>query len=280
MTAPTSMQWVRAAAGRLTVGSERLAATRARAVVAWVRDTWARTMGWLGEASGIAWAVRLAALLAAAWMLRKIGVAVGGAAARRLDASPWLMWPALALWIIAAWRAGHPDKDPSKPPEAPPAGTPKATRTGPAAGLTVDQIRALLHAAFRTDDQAHVAVLADRLTEATGRAWTAADVRAAAETAGARVEKNVRMPGHNPSTGIRRSTLPDPSPTPPPGPVDGVVVAGQPTPTEAATTTATPPADTPREGVRVEPIGDTGHLIVRHPADAARRHTLTPGVAR
>ncbi len=267
MTAPTSMQWVRAAAGRLTVGSERLAATRAQAVVAWVRDTWARTMSWLGEASGIAWAVRLAVLLAAAWVLRKVGVAVGGAAARRLDASPWLMWPALALWIIAAWRAGHPDKDPSKPPEAP-AGTPDATGTGPAAGLTVHQIRALLHDALHTDDQAHVAVLADRLTEATGRAWDAADVRAAAEAAGARVERGVRMPGRSPSTGIRRHTLPTPSPTPPPEPVAGVVVAGQEPATGAATATATPPA-TPHPSDE-----ERGFRIVQDTDNPHRHHVI------
>ncbi|KUH38398.1 hypothetical protein ATE80_13090 [Streptomyces kanasensis] len=34
------------------------------------------------------------------------------------------------------------------------------------------------------------------------------------------------------------------------------------------------PESDPREGIRVEPIGDTGHLIVRHPADATRHHAI------
>ncbi|MFC9700909.1 hypothetical protein ACFTWD_09480 [Streptomyces sp. NPDC056943] len=263
MSAPTSAQWLRAAAARIVHGSEILARDRTRRLVGWVRSVWRRTMDWLGAASGFAWAVRLAVLLAAAWVLRKIALGLAGAVARRLEASSSLMWIALALWLIAAWRAGNPKRGPA--PAA--AVMEEPTGEGPAEGMTVDEIRALLIAVFRLDPQVHVAVLAERLTETTGRPWSAADVRAAVETAGARVETGVRMPGMNPSTGVRRSTLPDPSPTPPPGPVDPVVVAGQPSPTGPATATPTAPPTGPGAGA------GKGFTIVDDPTNP-NRHTV------
>ncbi|MFI1889836.1 hypothetical protein [Streptomyces jumonjinensis] len=283
MTAPTTKEWLRAAAGRLSAGSQELTRTLLRKIIKWVRKTWKRTMDWLSDATGIAWAVRLAVLLAAAWLLRKIGVGIAGAAARRLDASPWLMWPALGLWIIAAWRAGHPDKlaeaakkRAEKKDKKPAADTPAGPSEGPAKNMTIDQIRTLLHTAFGDDDQAHTAVLAERLAQITGEEWTAAYVRAAAQAAGATVEKGVRMPGRSPSTGIRRATVPapspDPSPTPPPGPVDGVVVAGQKPATGAATATptgpATAPPEVPGEGftITADPANPHRHHVVHHPS--------------
>ncbi|MGW1246940.1 hypothetical protein [Streptomyces sp. NPDC002535] len=263
MSAPTSAQWLRAAAARIATGSQILARDRTRRLVGWVRSVWRRTMGWLGEASGIAWAVRLAVLLAAVWVLRKIGVALAVAVARRLETSSWLLWPALALWLIAAWRAGNPKRGPA--PAA--AAAEEPTGEGPAAGMTVDEIRTLLITVFRLDPQAHVAVLAERLTEITGRPWSAADVRAAVETAGGRVEKGVRMPGRSPSTGVRRATLPDPSPTPPPGPVAGVVVAGQEPSTGPATATPTSPP-TPAE------VGAGGRFTIIDDPSNPYRHTV------
>ncbi|MER7833496.1 hypothetical protein [Streptomyces sp. NPDC095602] len=252
-----------AAAARLAHGTAQLAQRLGERATAWVRagrrddlEGWRAALGCL---------VRAALLAGGLWLLW-----------RAVRALPALMLILVPLGLLAAWRVGHPSKAPGKALSGSPAGTPDTARSGPTAGLTVDQIRALLHEAFGTDDQAHTAILADRLTTTTGRAWDAADVRAAAEAAGARVEKNIRMPGLNPSTGIRRSTLPAPSPTSPLGPVDGVVVAGQPTATGAATATATPPTDTPREGMRVAHIGQAGR-IVYDPAESTRHHTLTPG---
>ncbi|MFE1349834.1 hypothetical protein [Streptomyces sp. NPDC058757] len=264
MSAPTSTQWLRAAAARITLGSGVLARERTRRLVGWVRSVWRRTMGWLGEASGIAWAVRLAVLLAAAWVLRKIGVALAAAVLRRLESSPWLMWPAVALWLIAAWRAA----DPKRRGPAPAAAAEPVPEEGPAAGLTPDEIRALLIAAFKLDPQVHVTVLAERLTEATGRPWSAADVRAAVGAAGGRVDTGVRMPGRSPSTGVRRASLPDPSPATPPPPVEGVVVAGQDPSTGAATATPTGPA-TASPGRRPDIVQDPDnphHWLVKERA--------------
>ncbi|MFC8491799.1 hypothetical protein ACFUJU_13550 [Streptomyces sp. NPDC057235] len=266
MSAPTSAQWLRAAAARIATGSEILARERTARLVKWVRSVWQRTMGWLGEASGIAWAVRLAVLLGAAWVLRKIALGLAGAVARRLEATPSLMWIALALWLIAAWRAGNPKRGPA--PAA--AEEPEPETEGPLAGLTVDEIRALLIDILGPDPQAHLKVLAERLTEATRQPWEAADVRAAVERAGGRVEKGVRMPGRTPSTGVRRKTLPDPSPTPPPPPVEGVVVAGQEPSTGAATATPTAPATADGEGpgkrftILDDPADPARHTVINH----------------
>lgn len=272
MSAPTSAQWLRAAAARIAAGSQILARERTRRLVRWVRSVWKRTMAWLGEASGIAWAVRLAVLLAAAWVLRKIGVALAVAVARKLETSSWLMWPALALWLIAAWRAGNP----KRPAPAAAAEEEPVAEDGPAEGMTVDEIRALLITVFRLDPQVHITVLAERLTETTGRPWEAADVRAAVETAGGRVERGVRMPGRSPSTGVRRTTLPDPSPAPPPSPVAGVVVAGQEPPTGPATATptaSTTPAEERGAAPRVTAIGQGG-TVVHDPTETIRHHPV------
>ncbi|MFF7851906.1 hypothetical protein ACFZDF_30605 [Streptomyces sp. NPDC007910] len=272
MSAPTSAQWLRAAARRIAKGSEILALERTKRLIGWVRSVWARTMTWLGEASGIAWVVRLAVLLGAAWLLRKIALGIAGAVARRLEATPSLMWIALALWLIAAWRAG----DPKRPAPAVAEAEEPAAEEGPLAGMTVDEIRALLIDMLGTDAQVHLKVLAERLTGATRRPWETADVRAAVERAGGQVEKGVRMPGRTPSTGVRRKTLPDPSPTPPPPPVEGVVVAGQEPSTGAATATPTAPATpTPERGEerRAQPIGQGG-VVVHDPAETVRHHAV------
>lgn len=266
MSAPTSAQWLRAAAARLVVGSRILARGRARGLILWARSVWKRAMAWLGASTGVTWAFRLAVLLAAAWLLRKIGLSLAAVVARQLESSPWLMWPALALWLIAAWRAGD-SKRPA--PAAAGAEEPKAGE-GPAEGLTVDEIRALLIAVFGLDPQAHVKVLAERLTEATGRPWSAADVRTAVETAGGRVETGVRMPGLNPSTGVRRSTLPAPIPAPPLPPVEGVVVAGQDASTGPATATPTGPTTRREAGVGErftivdDPSNPYRHTVIHH----------------
>ncbi|MFC8583309.1 hypothetical protein ACFUGD_01850 [Streptomyces sp. NPDC057217] len=273
MSAPTSAQWLRAAAARIAKGSELLALERTKRLIGWVRSVWARTMGWLGEASGIAWAVRLAVLLGTAWVLRKIGLGIAGAVARRLESTPSLMWIALALWLIAAWRAGNPKRGPASAA----AEAEEPAVEGPLAGLTVDEIRALLIKVFGPDPQVHVAVLAERLTGATGSGWEAADVRAAVEAAGGRVERGVRMPGRTPSTGVRRKTLPDPSPASPPPSVEGVVVAGQDSSTGAATATPTGSATpAPERGgePRVKPVGQGG-VVVHDPAETVRHHKIT-----
>lgn len=225
MTAPTSHEWIRAAATRLTLGSQRLTAHLTRRVAAWIRDTWRRTNEWLADASGIAWALRLTVLLAAAWILRKVGVSAAAAAARRIDSSPWLLWPALALWIIAAWRAGHPDWQPRSGPQAAAAEAPEPEPEPEAVSLAKEHppgpsLDDVVSAARELGTpHVHLAAIDTRLGAPKGTArqvFTAAGIPIA----------DVRMQGRGTSTGVRGEDIP-PLSSPSPEGAGDVVGAGQ-----------------------------------------------------
>jgi hypothetical protein len=220
VTVPTSAQWVRAAADRLSLGSRRLMAHLASRIIAWIRDTWRRTTEWLSDASGIAWALRLAVLLAAAWVLRKIGVSVAAATARRIDRSSWLLWPALALWLIAAWRAGNPGWGPASGAAEVSEPEPDAVSLAeehPAAGPTLDDV---FTAARRLGTpHVHLAAIDDRLGTPAGTA------RRLLTEAGVPIS-DVRMRGRGTSTGVRGRDIP-PLPCPSRSPTVGVGGAGQ-----------------------------------------------------
>ncbi|MFG2617795.1 hypothetical protein ACGFXC_09200 [Streptomyces sp. NPDC048507] len=223
MTAPTSAQWIRAAAARLTLGSQRLTVHLTRRIAAWLRDAWRRTNRWLSDATGIAWAFRLAVLLAAAWLLRKIGVSVAAAVVRRLDSSAWLLWPALGLWLIAAWRAGHPDRAPGPAPAAAEAPVPEA-QPDPVSlakdhppGPSLDDV---LAAARKVGTpHAHLAAIEECLKAPAGTA------RRLLTKAGIPIA-DVRMQGRGTSTGVRGADIP-PLADPSRGAVVDAVGAGQ-----------------------------------------------------
>ncbi|MEU3447234.1 hypothetical protein AB0H29_08385 [Streptomyces thermolilacinus] len=243
-----------AAAQRLTQGTAQLAQRLGERATAWVRagrrddlDGWRAALGCI---------VRAALLAGGLWLLW-----------RAVRAFPALMFLLVPVGLAAAWRVG---RSPHPTTAATTGAAPAADEQQPDVDLP-----GAVRAAAGPHSGAHLKVLAAHLTKTTGREWDIAAVRAACRAAGIPIDQ-VRM-GTGPksvTSGVRLKDLPDPPPTPSPAPAVAVVVAGQPTPTGATTATTTDPADTPREGVRVEPIGDTGHLIVRHPADAARRHTL------
>lgn len=260
MTAPTSAQWVRAAATRLTLGSTRLSVHLTRRIAAWIRHTWQRTTAWLGDATGIAWALRLAVLLAAAWILRKLGVSVATAAARRIDSSPRLLWPALALWIIAAWRAGHPDWQPTpaaaaaeeqEPEEPAPVSLAKDhDRAGPRLDDVLTAARTL------GTPHVHLAAIEEHLKTPRGA------VRPVLTAAGIPIA-DVRMQGRGTSTGIRGSDIPPPAP-PSEGFAVGVVGAGQ----TANNSNNNAPGDPCQKGL------DGGYTfrVVDDPDNPARHH--------
>ncbi|MFD3802628.1 hypothetical protein ACFWTC_03145 [Streptomyces sp. NPDC058619] len=223
MTAPTSRAWAQAAAARLTLGSKRLTSHLTRRIAAWIRNTWQRTMAWLSDATGLAWAVRLCVLLAAAWILRKVGVSIAAAAARRIEASAWLLWPALALWIIAAWRAGHPDWKPRPAPAAAEEPEPEAepetvslAKDHPV-GPTLDDV--LAAARKLGTPHVHLAAIERHIKAPRGT------VRPVLVEAGIPIS-DVRMKGAGTSTGIQDSDIP-PLSSPSPEGVGGVVGAGQ-----------------------------------------------------
>ncbi|MEU4947709.1 hypothetical protein [Streptomyces lavendulae] len=225
MNAPTSAQWIRAAAARLTLGSQRLAEHLVRRTAAWVRSVWTRTRKWLDDASGIAWVVRWVVLLVAVWELRKIGVNVAAAAARRLDRSPGLLWLALGLWLIAAWRAGHPDWKPRPAPAAAEEPEPEPEEESETVSLAKEHpagpsLEDVL-AAARTlgTPHVHLAAIDERVKAPAGTA------RRLLTEAGIPIA-DVRMQGRGSSTGVRGADIP-PLSYPSPGGVGDAVGAGQ-----------------------------------------------------
>lgn len=228
---PTTAEWLRTALDRVCVGSGRLFWHHTRRSVAAGRRLWARCAAWLGESSGLAWGCRAAALGVAGLVAGRVALALGASIARRVDSARWLVYPAAAVWLIAAYRAGHPDWKPKRPTPAPAApdeqpepgdepdddsGT--ADRAAPGPPLpTRDQLAATLHRIGTP--HCHTAALAEALGIPTDRA------REALAAAGIPTD-TVRMKGRGSSTGVRAADFP-PLPRDGEGSPVGVVAAGQ-----------------------------------------------------
>ncbi|MFK0062634.1 hypothetical protein ACIQTN_25830 [Streptomyces werraensis] len=267
MSAPTTMQWIRQAARRLSTGSARLATHLLARAIGGARAVWRRAVGWLGETSGLSWLLRLAVLLAVAAVLRKIVTALAVALYARVEAgsTPWLLWGTAGLWVVAAYRcgrddwtpktrAGEPSEDSEQQPEEPAVEAP--TLAGPPPVSPVE-LAAAVHAIGTP--HAQLRPLAEHLGTTTDA------VRAAAAGMGWPV-KDVRMAGRSSTAGLRADEAP---PLPSPGPSRGVVGAGQ----AADDNDDDASGEGRREGLRKEPIGQSA-FILRDPAEAVRHHTV------
>ncbi|MFD6620071.1 hypothetical protein ACFWFB_33050, partial [Streptomyces albidoflavus] len=221
--APSTMQWIRRAGQRLSTGSSRLATHLAARMLARARRLWHSCYGWVSAVSGIEWLIRMAVLVAVAWVVRKIGetVAVGASRTVADGGAPWLMWGSLIVWILAAYRCGHPDWKPKPLPEDEP--TEEAAEESeeeqpvaaqaPAGRPPVSPVA--LVAAVRDIGTPHAQLRP--LAEYLGTTTDA--VRAAA----AELEwpvKDVRMDGRSSSAGLHWGDCPYPPPLPP---LSGVV---------------------------------------------------------
>ncbi|MCG0062254.1 hypothetical protein L0F81_02945 [Streptomyces tricolor] len=269
MSAPTTAQWLRAAADQIAVGSTRLATDRARRTIQWLRRSIRRARAWVGEASGFDKALRLALLAAGVWILRKVGVRLGGWAYGRIESGAWwwLLTACTVVWTVAAYRAGRADWTPKQPQlepadaapdEEPPAEGEQpqpAVEQAPAGPPPVSPVA--LVAAVRDIGTPHAQLkpLADHLGTTTDA------VRAAARRMGWAV-KDVRMAGRSASAGLRWDEVPSP---PPADPFPGVVGAGQPADDNDDDTDE----EGPEKGVRV--VRTDGGLIVYDLADTHRR---------
>ncbi|MFF5670277.1 hypothetical protein ACFY8S_09090 [Streptomyces hygroscopicus] len=269
----TTMEWIRAAAQRISRGSGRLCWLIARRVTsrgaARARAWGSGITSWLSEATGPAWLLRLALLVGAAAVARKILLAFGRSLGHA-HAPEGLMWVLALVWLIAAWRIGRPDWQPpteqkteqapieetaEKPDEDAEDEPPAEPHTRPAPP-TLDQLRAAV--AEIGTPHAHVAALAEHL-------GTTADlVRERLAAAGIPVDA-VRMKGRGSSTGVRAEDLP-PLSGPSSAPPGGVVAAGQ----SANNDNNNAEDGAPEKGLRVERIGQSG-AIIRDPAETARR---------
>ncbi|MEU6597876.1 hypothetical protein [Streptomyces flaveolus] len=217
--------------------------------------------------------LRLAVLLGAAALLRKIAVAVAGGVYGRVadGGAPVVMFGAAALFTVAAYRCGHPDWKP-KPKSAAAAETPEAepgeeadADTDVPAGTVAEPkptgpppiSPAALVAAVRDIGTPHAQLkpLAEHLGTTTDV------VRATAAGMGWQV-KDVRMAGRSASAGLRWDEVPSP---PPADPFPSVVGAGQP----ADDNDDDIGGEGPEKGVRV--VRTDGGLIVYDLADTHRR---------
>ncbi|MEU0458580.1 hypothetical protein ABZ322_37710 [Streptomyces sp. NPDC006129] len=264
MSAPTTMQWIRQALHQVAAGSGRLAAHLSARAIITARRIWRRVTGWLGESSGVSWLLRLAVLLAAAALLRKIVITVTTTVYERVHAgaAPWLLWGAALVWVVASYRCGRDDWRPDAE-AAPAAAEPEredqeqqpAVEPAPTGPPLVPPVA--LIAAVRDIGTPHAQLkpLAEHLGTTTDA------VRAAAAALGWPV-KDVRMAGRSSTAGLRWDEAPSPAPPPLP---PGVVGAGQPTDDNDDDTNG----EEPGEGVRA--VRKEGGWRLYDLADVARR---------
>ncbi|MFI8535372.1 hypothetical protein ACIGMX_34645 [Streptomyces aquilus] len=244
MSAPTTVQWLRAAIIRVGVGSGRRGAYLGAWIVHRGRRTWQRATGWLDEGEGFGWWLRLALLLLGAAILRKIVTALAVGIWHRIESgsAPWLLWGAATWWVVSAYRAGVEDWKPKRPaaPDTPPeSDAPPAEEqveltpadkavdedlaaeqlaAGPPLPILPDLRISLLRIGT---PHAHITALADDL------GTTAERVREALAKWGIPVEP-VRMKGRpSSSTGVKGGPAVHPALAPRPEDV-AVVAAGQP----------------------------------------------------
>jgi len=270
VSGPSTVQWLRAAVSRIAVGSGRRATYLAAWAVHRARRVWGGARGWLDEGAGLGWWLRAGLLLAVAAVLRKIATAIGVGIYHRVadGGAPVLCWGAAAWWTVSAYRAGADGWTPKRPaaPEPEPAAenqagqqeqpAPQQPPTGPPSVSAVALVAAVRDIGT---PNAQLVPLAEHLGTTTDA------VRATAAELGWPV-KDVRMAGRSSTAGLRWDEVPL---TPPADPRSGVVGAGQPADDNDDDTEKGPF----REGLRVEPIGQSGS-VVYDPAETIRHHQV------
>ncbi|MFF9088629.1 hypothetical protein ACF1BE_19795 [Streptomyces sp. NPDC014991] len=229
-TAPTTMQWIRSAAQRISRGSGRLTLLLARRITrrgtARLRAWGSSVTGWLGQASGLEWLLRAGCLVVLGLIVRHVLLAVSHGLLDRADTvAARLMWPASIVWVAIAYRIGREDWKPraeptpadSNPGEDDDQGEPEDAVEHTPAGPPLPTREQLAEALAEVGTpHAHIAALAEYLGTTSER------VRAALDGCGVVVEP-VRMRGRGSSTGIKGGSLPAPG-----RPLDAVVTPGQP----------------------------------------------------
>ncbi|MGI5408707.1 hypothetical protein ACQEV9_18175 [Streptomyces chartreusis] len=248
MSAPTTIEWLRTAADRVSTGSGRLIARTAGRLLRWAGTRLARLPWW--AQLGLAYA----ALLRGPGLLARLGDRLHD----KVASGAWsgLLTVSTVLWVAAAYRAGgRPEPSQDEPEPSPDLEAPQdATAPGPPPVSPT-----ALVAAVRDVGTPHAQLkpLAEHLQVTTDA------VRAAAAAMGWPV-KDVRMQGRSASAGLRW----DEAPTPPlTDHSPSVVGAGQ----DADDNDDDTEGEGPREGFRVEHIGIGGRLV-HDPTDVIRHH--------
>ncbi|WP_037616400.1 hypothetical protein [Streptomyces aureus] len=252
MTAPTTWEWLRTAADRISIGSHRIISRSLGRVIRGVSGRFGRWPWWVQLGLAYVALLRGPAVLAG----------IGDRAHERVASGAWsgALTVSTVLWVIAAYRVGGheepQDTEPSEPVEEQPEPGPAPSPSGPAPVSPV-----ALVAAVRDIGTPHAQLkpLAEHLGTTTDA------VRAAAGAVGWPV-KDVRMEGRSSSAGLRWDDCPSPTIL---LPSSSVVGAGQ----SADNDNDDTEEGLPGEGLRVEDIGQGGRVI-RDPADTVRHHSL------
>lgn len=264
---PSTMQWIRQAGQRIATGSGRLAAYLAGRTVLAARRLWQRAEAWLGDPFTFGWLLRLALLIFALAVVRKVAAAVGGGLYAAVDdgRAPGLMWGMAGLWVVAAYRCGREGWKPKRPVseqptggEQPEADSQEQQAAAPAGPSRVSPVA--LVAAVRDIGTPHAQLkpLAEHLGATTDA------VRAAAAGMGWPV-KDVRMEGRSSSAGLRWDECPAPDQD---DPSPGVVGAGE----RADDNDDDSSGEGPREGIAVRRTN--GGLVIYDLADRHRRRGI------
>ncbi|WP_406365257.1 hypothetical protein [Streptomyces sp. NBC_00645] len=259
MKAPTTMEWLRAAADRVSVGSARLVTHHIGRTVRAVRR---RVSSW-------PWWVQLGLALLVLKGGLPVMTGLGNWAHRKAEASGSTLFIAAALWLLAAYRAGHPDWKPkgteAAEPEDPPApDEPVEEQPEPASASSgpwpISPTELVATVRDIGTPHAQLKPIAEHLRSTTDA------VRAAAAGMGWPV-KDVRMDNRSSSAGLRWDECPSPESV---YPDTDVVGAGQPADDNDDDTAGRPP----REGLRVKAIGEGGRLV-HDAADTIRHYKIT-----
>jgi hypothetical protein len=270
VSAPSTVQWLRAAAARVYTGSGRLATHYAGRLVAFGRRRYEAVAAWVGRSSGVWWLAKVALLLWLAGRARLVVTAVVERVLERVDSGAfgWLLWTLAGLWVVGAYRAGA---DGWEPKQRPVPEAVEAESEEPA--VSAESVSAVslvkpppvsptaLVAAVRDIGTPHAQLkpLAEHLGVSTDA------VRAAAAGIGWPV-KDVRMEGRSSSAGLRWDDCPSPTIL---APSPGVVGAGQPADDNDDDTSG----EGPGKRFRVVPIGLSG-TVVHDPAETIRHHRV------
>ncbi|MCX5201061.1 hypothetical protein OG897_06240 [Streptomyces sp. NBC_00237] len=260
----TTAQWLRAACQRIGRGSGYLCWALGHRTAATARRWAGGIRGWLSEASGWEWCLRVGILLVLGLVARKLGGGLLGTIAAHSDRLAWLLWPITIGWCITAYRThNRPRVVTTRPTETAAEGAEPEGEEGetppptPAPASAPPTLPELLDAAEKIGTpHVHIAVLAETL------GTTPAAVRDRLTRSRIPIG-DVRMRGRGSSTGVRHEDLAPYYPTPS-APSDGVVGAGQ----EANNN------DNNTSGIRVTRNAGGAQITVH---DGSKHHTTRKG---
>lgn len=275
-TAPTTMQWLRTAARRITAGTSVLVGRLIRLSIKTTgkkaTELRAGLGGWLREGdSGLAAVLRWGLLAVAAWITWALVRIAFGGGVHILAGARWLLWPAVVVFLVAAYRAGDRVTKPEAAVETPAEveQDEESAESDEEALPYVPRIvfLAMLYAELGEGRAVHLAHLARVLARHYPEyPWDVRAVAALCAAHGITTVDKVRAHGKGATRGVRREALPPASGVFSMAPAVDVDVAGQDPSTGPSTATSTGPSTGP------EGDGRKGFVITDDEVNPVRSH--------